>query len=184
MKSLILTAEKTDVTVGGRTPLYVTEVYADGGKNFTHNVTWEISPPLSARVDKAGIFDAKVAGTTTIVALQGGLRSNAVQIQISEQAAPQSSSVSPTLQRIAVTYVKNNPSPNAGSSLPTANFTATGYYSDGSTATVTNDVQWNVSGTAGGAVTQSGYYQPKTRGTDTVSATRDGINGSTSISIP
>jgi hypothetical protein len=190
VKSLLLTTADDSLAVGERTQLYVTAIYMDGGKQTIRDVLWEVNPSTVGRVDKTGIFDAKAGGTADVVAVKDTVRSNTLSISVSGQAAtaPASSSAyskpAKTLLRIAVSYTKNPPPPTFAGGLPTANFTATGYYSDESTAVITSQVSWSVSGTAGGSITQAGYYTPKQQGSDTVTAVSQNIEGVATISIP
>ncbi len=69
-------------------------------------------------------------------------------------------------------------------SLPSAQFTATASYSDNSQVDVTSQVQWSVSGTAGGKISPDGLYQPATEGRDTVSVVFKEQKTSTIIVIP
>jgi len=61
---------------------------------------------------------------------------------------------------------------------------ATGYYSNESTQNITTQVQWTVTGSAGGTISQAGYYQPSSAGSATIYATSGNTNGSTTLNIP
>jgi trimeric autotransporter adhesin len=89
---------------------------------------------------------------------------------------------SPTLSSIAVTPA--NPSVPAGE---TQQFTATGTFSDGSTANGTDNVTW-ASGTTSVATISNtsgsqGLATAVAKGTSTISATLDGITGTTVLTV-
>ena len=85
----------------------------------------------------------------------------------------------PTLVSIAVTPA--NPSVVVGA---TQQFTATGTYSDASTADLTGDVTWASSPTAVATITAGGLATGVAEGTTTISATLGAVVGSTTLTVP
>jgi trimeric autotransporter adhesin len=65
----------------------------------------------------------------------------------------------------------------------TEQFRATGTYSDKSTKDVTGTVAWSTSNTSIATISASGLATAKTQGSSSVTATLDGLNGSTSFTV-
>ncbi|MGR9107449.1 MAG: DUF4082 domain-containing protein, partial [Gammaproteobacteria bacterium] len=84
----------------------------------------------------------------------------------------------PTLQSIAVTPA--NATIDEGTSLQ---FTATGNYSNGSTQDLTGQSVWNSSNTAVATINSAGLASGVSAGTSTISATSNGITGSTGLTV-
>jgi hypothetical protein len=89
-----------------------------------------------------------------------------------------SRATSATLTSIAVTPA--NPSIQAGA---TQQFTATGTYSDNSTANVTSQVTWASSSTAVATISSTGLATGVAAGTTTISAVQSGITGTTILTV-
>src|SRR5207247_940077 len=85
---------------------------------------------------------------------------------------------SATLTSIQVS--PTNPSLPKGTSLP---LTATGVFSDGSTQDITSQVTWSSSSAAIAAVSFGGVVSGLSTGSATVSASRSGIAGSTTVTV-
>jgi hypothetical protein len=95
-----------------------------------------------------------------------------------QQIAQEAQGTSPTLNSITVT--PGNPSIGIGS---TQQFTATGYYSNGSSLNITGQVVWASSNTSIANVNLRGLAVAANAGTAQISATLRGINGSTSVTV-
>jgi hypothetical protein len=89
-----------------------------------------------------------------------------------------------TLERLSLSYSKNNPTANDPRSLPTFQFTAVAHYTDKTTANVTKEAAWSVAGSAGGSINSSGYYAPRTEGTATITANFGGRIEQSQVNIP
>ena len=83
-----------------------------------------------------------------------------------------------TLQSIAVT--PNNPTVTVGKSKQ---LTATGSYSDGSTQDLTAQATWQSSDPAKATVSSTGLVAGQSYGSTTVTATLEGISGSTLVNV-
>ena len=83
----------------------------------------------------------------------------------------------PVLQSIAVT-----PASPSALSISTVSFTAIGSYSDGTTPDITAQVVWNSSSTARATVI-GGVAKTLTQGTTSISASLDGVTGSTNLRV-
>lgn len=195
LKSLALTADNATISQDGVIQLIVTAQYSDGTTaNVTKQVTWSLSPALNI-VDTQGIFHASFTGTTNITASWNGVKSNVLSIDVSQQAVAQpvtqpttQSTTQPaqvTLASIVISYKKSTPTYySVAVMLPTVQFSAMANYSNSTSADVTTQVQWSASGSAGGAIDTAGNYVPRTSGTETITATWNGVSGSVQISIP
>ncbi len=154
-------------------------IYSDNSKfDITTQVTWSSSVPAVATINNAagfeGLATTLAAGTTTISATLDGITEPTV---LTVPGPPP-----PVLVSIEVTPV--NPLVPLGL---TQQFTAKGTYTDASTHDITTQVMWdssvrfmatisNVSGSKGLATTVFA-------GITTISATLDGITGSTTLTI-
>ena len=84
---------------------------------------------------------------------------------------------------LPLTSISISPStPSIGKGL-TESFTATGTYSDNSTANITNEVTWTSSNTAVASITGAGVAKGVAAGSSTITAALDGINGSTTLTV-
>jgi hypothetical protein len=89
-----------------------------------------------------------------------------------------SAGTAPTLNSIAVTP--------SGATVPagaTQQFTATGTYSDGSTANITSQVTWASSNTGVATIAAGGLATGVAAGSTTISATQAGITGNTVLTV-
>jgi len=136
-------------------------------QNLTNQVTWASATTGVATVNAAGLATAVGTGTSTISATLSGITGSTV---LTVTAA--------VLQSIAVTPA--NPSVAKGQ---TEQFTATGTFSDNSTQNLTNQVTW-VSATTGVAtINAAGPATAVSPGTSTISATLNGVTGSTVLTV-
>lgn len=109
--------------------------YSDGSTSvLSSNVAWASSNATVASVDNTGLATVIASsGSTNITAVYHGVTSASPGVLTAATAALQSISVSPNSASIADGL--------------TEQYTATGNYSDGSTATLTSQVTWNSSDT-------------------------------------
>lgn len=83
----------------------------------------------------------------------------------------------------ALSLSPSNPGIAQGTSQP---FTATGSFSDGSTADLSNQVTWSASDVMGSgvaSVSNTGLVQGKAQGVATISATQMGLSGQSSVTV-
>jgi FecR protein len=181
--TLSLNAENPAPSQNDIDPLTVIATYPNGSTtNVTTQVAWTLSPALDI-VDTQGNLHCAFSGPVSIVASLNGVKSNEISITVAEaQPTP-----APTLTSIGVACEKSSPTSISmtGYQSVSAQCTATAFYSDGSTNDVTTKAQWSATGTAGGSINSTGYYQPEmAEGQETISATLNNVVGSTTISIP
>ncbi|MDA8427720.1 MAG: Ig-like domain-containing protein [Geobacteraceae bacterium] len=143
-------------------------------QDLTFDATWGPTPGTYATVSNdpasKGLATALKAGVETITATFGGATPATTQLTVT----------SPILQSIAVTPANSSV---AGFSK-TVNFTATGTYSDGTTADVTNTATWASSNTSFATiVSTSGVATTVAAGTTSISATLGSITGKTNLTV-
>ncbi len=173
-----LAISPTDVTIakGTTTAFTATGTFSDNStQDLTSQVTWASADPDVASVsDEAaskGLATAVGVGQTTISATKGAVSATTT---LSVTAA--------TLGSVVVTPA--NQSLPAGTSQQ---YTATGMYSDGTSQDLTSTVVWASSDPTVLALSNSGgsrgLANAATAGTVTVSATSDGVTGSTQATV-
>jgi uncharacterized protein YjdB len=152
-----------------------TATYSDGTTgDVTAQATWSSSDTAVATVTSSStgvLVRAVAAGSTTIAATLGTIKgSTSVTV------------TTPTLLSIALT--PTTWSPNVGA---TQNFTATGTYSDKTTADVTLSATWSSSNGAAFSVSnaagQKGQATALATGTGQVQATLSGVTGSATVTV-
>jgi uncharacterized protein YjlB len=124
-------ASPANLAVGSTQQFTATGTYSDGSNaDITSQVTWTSSDASIATISFTGLATGIAAGNTNITASMSGVTSPAVTLMV---VAP-----TPTLSSIAVTPA----SPANLAVGSTQQFTATGTYSDGSSADITSQVTW------------------------------------------
>lgn len=180
LTALTLTAVSSQVTAGQATLLKVTAKYSDGSSaSVGSQVSWQQTPEIGT-IKSPGYFSGVLSGTTKITASLGNVFSNPVSVTVVDQQSRPAVSLS----RISVVCQKIYSASLTSTSLPHAQCGASGYYSDGSSASITAQVAWSAAGTAGGGIDASGYYTPETQGSVTISASHSNLSGNASLSIP
>jgi DNA-binding beta-propeller fold protein YncE/urocanate hydratase len=149
-----------------------TGIYSDGTTHdLTSQVTWTSAAAKVGSITAGGLATGLAAGSTVLTAAFGNV------------SATRTLNVTPaTLVSIGVT--PTNPSAPAG--LHTQ-FTATGIYSDGTTKDLTSQMIWSSSDTQVAPVSDAAGYTglatALATGTTTVTATFDGVSGSSTLSV-
>ena len=158
------------IATGATQQFTATAKMSDGtSKDVTSSVQWASSDATIASVASSGVATGSGAGTATITATSGTVKSTA-SLTVSSAAA--------NLTAIAI-------SP-AASSMPvntSQQFTATGSYSDGSSADITSLVTWSSSATATATINASGLATAAAAGSTNISASFGGVTQSTSLTV-
>jgi hypothetical protein len=165
---------------GTTLPLVATGVYSDGStSDLTTTVTWSSTAPGFASVSNAAGSEGEVsavAAGTAVVSATDPTTMIAGSVTVTVTAAVLNSiQINPT-----------NPTIAKGTDQP---FTATGVYSDGSTADLTTSVSWVSSvttiATISSAAGSEGLATTVGVGTTTITATLGGtgISGSTTLTV-
>ncbi len=171
-----LSATNTSLAVEQSVLLKVAITFSDGSsQTSTDGVSWLQTPELGI-IKNPGYFTGVKEGSTQVVATFGGVHSEAITLQIGNQKQ---------ITRLSISCQKNSPKDTATNyRFPTAQCSVQVFYSDGTSASVTNQSTLNASGSAKGTINSSGYYVPESQGSDTITAHFNGVSASTIIQIP
>ena len=172
LKSISITPQNLKLPATIETQLNATGTFVDGQVlNLTSAVTWTSSTPSVATVSNAsnngGVATGVALGSTTITAAFSGV--SATTSLTVTNASLSSITVSPA-----------NSSINLGSSQT---FTAEGSFSDGSQVNITVQVGWSSSDTAVATINSSGIANSASKGTTTIQASLNGVNGNTVLTV-
>ena len=172
LQSITVTPQNLLMTTGTTAQLMATGHYSDStNQNLTTLATWTSSDATVGSVDSAGIVSGRQPGTVTITASYGGMNATTT-VTVANH----------TLQAIIVTPV--DPTVTAGQQLQ---FTATGYFADGTTQDLTKSAHWSSSAsniaTINSGQTGGGLCTAKAAGTATLTAAFNGISGSTMLTV-
>jgi len=146
--------------------------YSDSStQNITALVTWTSSDSTVVSIDNTGLATNRKFGTVTITATLGSI-TNSTTLTVA----------SITLTGIVVTPI--NPSVSVGQ---TQQLFATATFSDGTTQDITTTAHWS-SSTVGVAsinngVSGGGLATAKAAGTTTITATFQGVSGTTILTV-
>jgi trimeric autotransporter adhesin len=165
---IALHSKLSSLPVGESESVTATGTFSDGStQNLTDSVTWKSSPLTVASITAQGDLKALTQGTAQISATSAGVTGDA-----SITVGP------PALLQIALSSHR--------SSLPVGEselLTATGSFSDGSTQNLNNSVTWVVSPSKVASINAQGDLKALAQGVAQVSATYQGLAGSTSITV-
>ena len=176
LQSIAVSPANPSVPNGETEQFTATGTYSDNStQNLTSQVTWASATPSVATISDTsgsqGLATGVALGTTTISATLNGVAGSTV---LTVSAA--------VLQSIAVSPA--NPSVAKGE---TEQFTATGTYSDNSKQNLTSQVTWVSAtpsvATISGASGSQGLATGVALGTSTISATLNGVVGSTVLTV-
>jgi trimeric autotransporter adhesin len=162
----------TSMSIGtGSTQQFSAAAHMSDGtsKDVTSTVQWSSSDTDIASITSGGMATGSAPGTVNITAQSGTLKSTATL----------------TISGAAVNLASIVVSP-AASSLPVntnQQFTATGNYTDGSSADLTALVSWSSSSNGIATVSAAGVVAGMTAGTTNISASLGGVLGSTSVTV-
>jgi plastocyanin/uncharacterized protein YjdB len=136
-------------------------------QDLTGSVLWASATSTVATITQAGVATGVAQGTSVISASMNGV-SGSTTLTVT----------APVLQSITV-----NPAGMTIAAGQTQTYTATGTLTDGSTEDLTSQVTWASSNPQFAAITPAGVATGVAQGTSTISATLNGITGSTSLAV-
>jgi uncharacterized protein YjdB len=166
--SIAVTPSPSSLPIGETEQLTATGTYTDGStQNLTQSVTWISSTPAAATVSAAGSALAKAIGTTTISATSASI-TGTVSLTVTPAVAL-SVNVAPATLTLPL-----------GS---TSQLQATANMSDGSVQTLNSSATWQTSQSTVAAVSAQGLVTAAGQGSTQVSATYQGLTGSSSITV-
>jgi 6-phosphogluconolactonase (cycloisomerase 2 family) len=168
LSSIAVTAASASFALGTTDQLTATGTYSDNTKkDLTSQVTWAATTAGIVSISAAGLATSKGVGQTAITASMSGVTGNGT---LTVTAA--------TLTSIAV--ATTTPSVTAGL---TAQFTATGTYSDGTKPDISSKVIWASATTAVATINASGLATALTPGTSAITAMLSGVTGSATLTV-
>ena len=170
--SIVVMPTSPSIALGTNQQLAATATYADGSTlDLSNSANWSSSPASVATVSTAGLASSLTTGQATITATAAGI-SGYTTLSVT----------SATLVSISLTPIV--PAVRLGT---TAQFTATGTFSDGTTQDITTSVQWNSSNspiaTISNASGSQGLATSVATGNSSISATSGSISASTTITV-
>ena len=168
LTSIAVTPVSPSIAAGTTEQFTATGTYSDNSTaNLTSQVTWASATPSVATINTTGLATGVAPGTSTITAMLNGVTGTAT---LTVSAA--------TLTSIAVTPV--SPSIAAGT---TEQFTATGTYSDNSTANLTSQVTWASATPSVATINTTGLATGVAPGTSTITAMLNGVTGTATLTV-
>jgi uncharacterized protein YjdB len=169
LTNIVVTPATTVVGINGNAQFTATGVFSDNTtQDITAQVIWMSSNATYAVINASGLATGISAGTTTITAVSGSVSGNATL-----------NVTTATLHSITISPDSPIVPPHSKIQL-----TAIGHFTDGSQQ-VLSGVSWNTSSPRYAMVNGSGVLRTKkaTNQAVTVSATLNGISGSTGVTI-
>jgi uncharacterized protein YjdB len=136
-------------------------------KDITKQVSWTSSASATATIDTAGLATGIAPGTTTIAATLSGI----------------TGSTTLTVDTSTLTTIEVTPANPSIAKNTKVQFTATGHFSDGDAQDLTRQVTWTSSAGSTATIDTAGLATGIASGATTISATRSGITGSTTLTV-
>jgi uncharacterized protein YjdB len=164
LESILVSPVTAEITVGETQQYTATAQYSDNSEtDVTDQALWDSSNELIATIDDYGQASGIAAGTATITATLDGVISNGATLTVTAPAPVtlESILVEPETAEITV----------GGSQ----SYTATGTYSDDTTADITDTVNWASSEPDVATIDTSGLATGVAAGSTTISASLDGV---------
>ena len=166
--SIAVTPDKPFVPNGNTEQFTATGTFSDQStEDLTSQVTWTSSDTTWATINSAGLATAVSAGPVTISAVFDGI-TGSTGLTVT----------APILTSIAVTPANTNLITGT-----TEQFTATGTLSNNTTENLTSQVTWASSDTTWATISTTGMATAVSAGPVTISATFDGVTGSTGLTV-
>lgn len=166
LQTLAITPANPSVVKGSTRAFTATGTYSDGSVSAVA-ATWTSSAPAIATINASGVATGVAAGSTTITATFGNVSATTTLVV---SAA--------TLTSIQV--LPANPIVVKGL---TQAFTATGTYSDGSTAALSTGLLWASATPSVATINSSGLATGVEYGTSLISASLSGVTGNTTLTV-
>jgi uncharacterized protein YjdB len=165
--SLTISPLNSSMPAGAVKQFSATGTFSDNStQDVTPSVLWSSSNPAAATINSSGLATSIATGTTTVTAVWGAI-TQSTTLTVSN------------VKLVSITISPANPRVEKGTSLK---FSATGVYSDGSTAPLAV-VAWRSSKPQFANMRSSGILHAKKAGALTVSASASGVTGTTPVTV-
>jgi sugar lactone lactonase YvrE len=168
LASIAVTPSSTSIAAGTTAQFAAAGTFTDGStRTLTGEVVWSTDASSVAAVSASGLATGEGEGTARVIASSGAIAASAVLT-----VTP------PTLVSIAVT-------PSTASILTgeSAQFSASGTFTDGSTRTMTSEVLWSTDASSVATVSASGLATGAGAGAARVITTSGTITGYASLTV-
>ncbi|PXX37361.1 Ig-like protein group 2 [Undibacterium pigrum] len=169
LNSIAITPLAANVSMGSTQAFTAVGTYSDGSNvNITSTASWSSATTSVATILSTGIATGVSPGTS-IITVTSGAKSASATLTVLSTASLTSIVVTPTTASITVGA--------------TQNLVATGFYSDGSNANITNAVTWNSGVNAIATVNTGGLVSGVSAGTTPVVAISGNKSGSATLNV-
>ena len=166
--SVAVSPSDLSIVLGDNKQLTATGTFSDKStQDLTSVATWTSSLPTVAAVGSSGLAVSHSVGTSTILASLGSVNAS-TQLTVSAAALA------------SITVTKNHPTIPLGT---TAQFAATGTYTDSSVRDLTNSVTWTWSPSGVLKINGSGLATGSAIGVSTVIAKSGSISGESTLEV-
>ena len=166
--SIAVSPQSPSLPKGKAQQLEAVATYSDGSQNtITGSATWSVVPAGIATVSSAGLVTGEVVGSATITASSASVHGSDPLI------------VTPAVL-VSIAVAPANSSIMLGT---TEQLTATGIFSDGSTQNFTDSTVWSSANSSKVAISSAGTATAVSVGSTTISASADGVSGSTTLTV-
>jgi len=166
--SLAVTPSTPSVTLGASQQFTAMGSYSNGtSSNLTSTVKWASALPGVATINAAGLATSLAVGSSSITATSGSVSGSAT-LTVTPPAL------------VSISLTPSSPSLSIGGNQQ---FTATGYYSNGSSQNISSSVTWSSSATGVATISASGLAATVGQGTTTITATDGSITGTALLTV-
>jgi uncharacterized protein YjdB len=166
--SLAVTPANSSMAVGTTRQFTATGTFSDSTtQDVTGSALWSSSNGAAATINVQSLASSVATGSTTVTATLGFV-TGSTGLTVS------------TAHLVSITVLPANPRISKGTSIK---FTASGTFSDGSTATNLSGISWKSSKPDIASIRGSGLAHGKKGGSATISATASGVTGSTTLTV-
>ena len=170
IQTLTINPSPANMAVGTQLPFQLIGTFSNGVTtvDLTASARWQTSNYQDAVINRQGVATGVAAGTVTVTATINGQPSVTTTLNVTNA----------TIQ--SITLAPATPTIGLGSQQQ---FTATGMFSDGSTQDITSVSTWTSSTPTVAVVNQNGLTSSASHGQTNVTATFNGVPGSTLLTV-
>ena len=164
LSSVSVSPNPADIGIGATQQLTATANYSDGTTKPITTATWSIDKTAVATISPAGLATGVAAGSATVTASFSGMKGSAAV-------------------NVAAVTISVTPDSPAFATGATQQFTATQKNANGTTTDVTATATWTSANTAVATINASGLATGVASGLTSITASLNGVSGTTSITV-